>query len=233
MTVAGMDNGEAPQAAADFRVRSAQRKRERMRARLLEATLTACAARGGRTVIEDILKLAGVSRGTFYAHFDSLHAALSLAGQQLADEAVRALLTMYPAPGDPARRSAAGFQAVLAHAVVDPAWGAVFVQSDDFAGNGVFVSAIRHTLLEGQQSGAYRRSDIEALVDLNVGAMICGARTLQTRKGDRWSYIGDAATSLLLGMGVAEGEAQNAVAWARADLRQRGPHMLPWWREFD
>jgi len=64
-----------------------------MRARLLGATMDVCAVANsqGPAVIDDVIRAAKVSRGTFYKHFDSLEQALAELGAQLADETVEGL----------------------------------------------------------------------------------------------------------------------------------------------
>src|ERR1700692_137964 len=77
-----------PAASEDFRVRVAAQKRDRMRARLIAATKDAYVAGGAeRTpVVEDVIRQAGVSRGTFYKYFDSLDEILAEIGYAVAGE---------------------------------------------------------------------------------------------------------------------------------------------------
>ena len=68
----------------DVRVRVARRKRERMRERLLSAALSIFLSdRGGDAAIaEDVMKVAGVSRGTFYKYFNSVEEAADAVGHE-------------------------------------------------------------------------------------------------------------------------------------------------------
>src|SRR3546814_12397923 len=70
----------------DFRIRVAADRRERMRARLLDAVLDLYQpGRGGaHLVIDDVIQAAGVSRGTFYKYFDSLEEAVDELGERMA-----------------------------------------------------------------------------------------------------------------------------------------------------
>ncbi|MEY4756642.1 MAG: hypothetical protein RJA34_1540, partial [Pseudomonadota bacterium] len=66
----------------DFRSRVAADKRERMRARLIEAAMEVFATQGVEaTVIEDVIAQAGVSRGTFYNYFRTTEAVMSAVQQ--------------------------------------------------------------------------------------------------------------------------------------------------------
>src|SRR3546814_17148478 len=70
----------------DFRIRVAADRRERMRARLLDAVLDLYQpGRGGpHLVIEDVIQTAGVFRGTFYKYFESLEDAVNEPGERMA-----------------------------------------------------------------------------------------------------------------------------------------------------
>ena len=72
----------------DHRLRSARRKRERMRAHLLDAVLVTYPGDepGTPAVIDDVIRHANVSRGTFYKYFRSLGEAVEELAAQLADE---------------------------------------------------------------------------------------------------------------------------------------------------
>ncbi|WP_374943410.1 TetR/AcrR family transcriptional regulator, partial [Sphingomonas sp.] len=71
----------------DHRTRVGRERRERMRNQLLQSVLAVCAGRGpaGAAVIDDVVRHASVSRGTFYNHFESIEQAVSELGLQLAD----------------------------------------------------------------------------------------------------------------------------------------------------
>ena len=76
----------------DHRVRVGRQKRERMRAHLLKSVFSVCSRETLRdpASIDDVVKDASVSRGTFYKYFDSLDEAISELGLQMADEMVTA-----------------------------------------------------------------------------------------------------------------------------------------------
>ena len=104
----------------DFRVRVAAAKRDRMRARLITATQDAyLAADANRTpVIDDVIRQAGVSRGTFYKYFDSLDEVLAVIGRRAADEMLESFDALFASVPDPAVRVAAGPLMALARAAM-------------------------------------------------------------------------------------------------------------------
>src|SRR5690606_20562906 len=72
----------------DHRARVAGQKRERMRERLIDATMAAylgCEA-GRHPVVDDVIRLAGVSRGSFYKHFDAIDEVFAVIGRRMAQE---------------------------------------------------------------------------------------------------------------------------------------------------
>ena len=77
--------GEENHRARVGRERSAKTRRQ-----LLDSVLHMCSNESSRapTMIDDIVKYAGVSRGTFYTHFDTVEQAVAEAGSMLADQMV-------------------------------------------------------------------------------------------------------------------------------------------------
>src|SRR5438128_9172407 len=119
--------------AQDFRVRVAGEKRARMRERLIAATLDAYLDLGpGRhPVIDDVIRLAGVSRGSFYKYFDALDDVLAEIGRRMADEMLASFERMFSPDDDPAVRIAGGPLMALARTAMEPRHGA-FISRVDF-----------------------------------------------------------------------------------------------------
>lgn len=92
------------------RARRTQLSKEARREQLLEAALTAF-ERGGYhgTQVSDVIREAGVARGTFYLHFPSKHAVFAA----LVDRMLALFLEVRPAEPDPDVTSAADVETVL------------------------------------------------------------------------------------------------------------------------
>lgn len=218
----------------DFRRRSARRRREKMRETLLEATEVACVRHGSANVaLQDILDAAQVSRGTFYAHFDAIHDAIAIVARKLVDQAQADGVEMYRGVTDPLLRIAVGPQLFLTRAALQPAWASTIVESGDFLVRSTFVSAIRSDVLANMRNRNFVRSNPQAAVDLHVGAMMQGARTLQKLRHGRRNYIRDLDLNLLRAFGTPEQLAREVVEKAGEDLSRRAPTFLAWWRELD
>ena len=72
----------------DHRVRVAEQKRERMRERLIDATQVAYLAcePGRHPVVDDVIRIAAVSRGSFYKHFTAIDELFAEIGGRMAQE---------------------------------------------------------------------------------------------------------------------------------------------------
>jgi AcrR family transcriptional regulator len=211
----------------DHRTASAARKRQRTRMRLLDATLHVCAEFGSKAVvIEDILAAAAVSRGTFYAHFDSLYAAMAAVAERLAEEMHAHLSMLYRDLDDPVLRLTTGFQAFLRRAWIEPLWGSAFAASRDFSAS--ILTDVGRDFIRARQAGALRFKDLRAAMDLHLGASIQAARALQGMTEGQAAYIEEIATLDLIALGVPRHRAIRAVRWAADDLQTRALKGSTW-----
>lgn len=99
----------------DHRPLVAALRREKMHMRLIEAALLAIAEKGiERTVIEDVIAVAGVSRGTFYNHFSDVNELMLSARDTLVDEWLDLTLSAVAELQDPAENCAVGIKSAMA-----------------------------------------------------------------------------------------------------------------------
>ncbi len=217
-------------------MRVARRRRERMRERLLSAALSIFLSdRGGAPAIaEDVIKAAGVSRGTFYKYFTSVEEAANAVGQRLADEAVRELIEAVPDRArTPIERAALGAQMLMSRAVAQPTWGAFVSRSDHLSQDSTYVAAVRRTTLDGRASGDFSFKSTRAAVDFQIGAVMEGIRRLVAGQLHPRAYLCEVAAMTLKGLGADHDRADLASTNASRDLSVLGPRRLPWWRDFN
>jgi len=221
-------------AGEDHRVRVARVKRERMRAQLLDAVLEVYPGQSGRgpAVIDDVIKVAGVARGTFYKYFPSLEDAVSALGAKLAHEMVAAIASLYDSLDDPVQRSATGFQLYLSRALIEPKWGELVAHLNHLRPSNRLVVQISADLLRGIKAGSYDLRAVDVGVRLILGAMIEGIKGIIDGAGSR-AYIEELTGMVLRGLGVPPKIADHAVSVASRRLHDEGPTKLPWWRPFD
>lgn len=218
----------------DFRVRVAGEKRARMRERLITATMDAYlrAEPGRHPVIDDVIRVAEVSRGTFYKYFDALDEVLAEIGRRVADEMLASFSLIFGDCDDAAVRVASGPLMALARSAMEPRHGA-FVSRVDFidylAGPDPRHHLVEHSLVAGRNAGVLKFDSLPAAVDVIIGLSVEGARRiLRTRTLDG-AYIREMATMVLLALGMPRRAAEQAVSKAWLRLQQSTQH-LPWWQ---
>lgn len=105
----------------DHRTRTAARRREAMRRRLLESAMLVFAEKGvDASVIDDVISTAGVSRGTFYKYFASNRDLMVAASEELGRELLSFVLDQVGDITDPAERLALGVRLFIETALTFP-----------------------------------------------------------------------------------------------------------------
>lgn len=216
----------------DHRVRVAREKRIRMREHLMRSIMIVCSGRKltGSTVIEEVVRHAGVSRGTFYKYFDSLDEAVIEIAAELADEMTLGIANVYDVLTDPVMRTATGFQTFLARSWLDPNWGAFIVHLDLLNGEqNQIASKVKGDIRSGIDAGQYVVTSIDTAADLLMGAKHEAIRRIIAGNLDV-SYIREIATMVLTSFGVPHDKAKTSVAQSFLRLCQLAPDTLAWWR---
>ncbi len=224
----------ATQPPADFRTRVGAEKRSRMRERLLAATFDAYAgsAPGIRPVIDDVVRVAGVSRGTFYKYFESLDEILPELGQRMAEEMVATYSQLFGDVADVAVRAAGGPLLTLSRAAMEPA-RVVFTSKVDFVAyfnrDDLHGMAVTACLQEARAAGVLAFTSLDAALDFTIGATQGGAvRAMHALLLDP-VYAQQLTAMVLHGLGMPLADALQAVATAWQVLMERAPE-LPWWQ---
>ena len=211
----------------NFRSESAARKRERMRTRLLDATMRVCGEFGSESIgIEDVLHAAGVSRGTFYAHFESLYTAMAAVSERLTDELESVLLALDGDHKDPVVRIALSFQATLTHASNNPLWARAFVTSRSYSEPALDDVYWRKEFVRWREQGIIQFDDVRAAEDVLLGTARRAFKTLETMTKGQQAYIEAASKICLRGLGVPNERAVEVVRWASNYLRDRASKSL-------
>ena len=220
--------------AEDHRVRVAREKRGRMRAHLLQAVMKVYSRVGfdGSAVIEDVVKEAEVSRGTFYKYFDTLEQAVAELGLELALEMTEGILSVYDVLDDPVSRTATGFQMFLLRALLEPEWGAFIAHIGLLSGDNLFANKIQDDIRLGVQTGDYVVDSIEIATDLLMGAKI--EAILRIIAGGRGTdYVRTMTMMVLRSFGVSPTKAEKVVTKAFVRLGEEAPGKIGWWRPVD
>ena len=109
--------------ATDHRTRVGRERSARTEGRILEAALRVFAERGpDAPVIDEFVKAAGIARGTFYNHFESVEELLHATSAWMTGEVVRSIQDAIAAIDGPTLRLGVGLRLFFARAQRDPLW---------------------------------------------------------------------------------------------------------------
>ena len=217
----------------NHRVRVGKQRRDKMRKRLITAVMSTYNQRDGfiTPVISDVIKVAEVSRATFYSHFETMDQAISAVGQELVDEMLISLETFFKRSEDPLLRLTMGLQIFLLRSVTDPFWG-TFVSRTNYLSQDTFLfKTIRGDLLKARDLGYLQFTSVEAASSMYVGTMLEAIRRLVIADKRSRSYVEELAVIVLRGLGVEHKRAEAVVEDRAIFIRGLAPDCLPWWRD--
>ncbi|HQS70329.1 MAG TPA: TetR/AcrR family transcriptional regulator [Novosphingobium sp.] len=214
-------------------MRVAAERRDRMRARLLETVfeLYQPGRDSAALVIDDVIRAAGVSRGTFYKYFTSIEQAVDALGESLAGGMVADFRALFAAEPDPAVLAIGGSAMTMLRAWHDPRWGGFTCRVDYvdyFARASALDTLVRDALCAARDSGQMRFGSLDVAVDLIVGMTVEARRRLIRAPEAPRAYIDEmlACTFAGLGMNPAVFALARNAAFARIS---EGVDGLCWW----
>jgi AcrR family transcriptional regulator len=154
----------------NHRTRVGLERSNRTRARILDAAMRIFAEKGpDAPVINDFITAAGMSRGTFYNHFNSVDELLLATSKQLEDDLILSIEGEINAIESPSERVTLGMTLWLEKSRNDPVWCA-FVNR--VAHHSTMVeSQLGSDLRDGIACGEFNCTDINAGYDLVVGSL--------------------------------------------------------------
>jgi AcrR family transcriptional regulator len=207
--------GKAISTTDDHRVRVAAQRREKMKARLMEAAIVVLGARGVEaSIIDEITALAGVSRGTFYNYFRTNDELMSAVSTEVGNEIVGAIMARFRETPDAVVRGAVGMRCWLDVASRYPHVARFFHR----AGMMVLSQNLRardearRYVPMGAKAGRFDLDRPELAFDLMAGAVFAGINTI-VGGGAREGYAEELVQRVLIGLGVDTKEAA-AIAFA-------------------
>jgi AcrR family transcriptional regulator len=160
-------------------------RRAQTRSQILEAGTKLLSERHAAAVtIDNVVSAAGVAKGTFYYHFQSMDDLVAAVGEKLAESFDEVLAPAMHEIRDPIARISFAFTKFLDKAIVDPDWARLVVQSSQSPV--VFGHGIRtHVKADVAQAISERRMSIEdedLAADILIGTWLQIARgTLERR----------------------------------------------------
>ena len=146
-------------------------KRARTRAQIVEAGLILLAERPPEALTVDaIVEAAGVAKGTFYYHFQSVEELVAAVGAKLADSFDELLAPSRLDEPDPIVRMSLAFTKFLEKALGDPIWARLVIRSVEApAALGRIRENLKADLAEAIAQGRLTILDVELAADIVIG----------------------------------------------------------------
>lgn len=221
------------QPTENARLRVAAERRDRMRARLLDTVLELYQPGRDSTalVIDDVIRAAGVSRGTFYKYFPSIEHAVDELGEGLANGMMADFRALFASETDPAVLAIGGSAMTMLRAWHDPRWGGFTCRVDYvdyFARASVLDALVRDALCAARDNGQMRFSSLDVAVDLIVGMTVEARRRLLRMSGNAAAYIDEMLVCTFAGLGMEAAMFAQARYSAFARISE-GAGNLRWW----
>ena len=197
--------------ANDHRPRVAAERRARMRRKLVESAVLVFAEKGvDASVIEDVIAVAGVSRGTFYNYFRTNEELLVAAIEQLGNEVVDLIESRVKATPSPAERLFTGLRLYLDVARRFPLFARFVtrVGPQAIGPDNLVYKYIPIHIAQGIKAGEFVDAPVGVALDTIVGAgVVAVARISARRADDTYLHAMLLALSRALGLGSARAEA--------------------------
>ena len=159
----------APAKHVDHRIRVGRERSARTEARILASALQVFAEKGpDAPVVDDFVRAAGIARGTFYNHFQSVEELLEATSVWTIDAAVQAIdRSLRSVSGGPALRFGTGIRLFLTSAEANPIW-CRFVARVWKLGE---LEAPRRDLRDGLKKREFRVPNAEVAMDVVLGGL--------------------------------------------------------------
>lgn len=204
----------------DHRVDVAEKKRLLMRTRLLDATMRVFSnSEGIPPVIDDVIREAKVSRGTFYNYFDSLDEVLRVIGQDLTNQMTVEILPVYGILTEPWQRFSVAFRLFLLRAVLDRKWAGFVTHAAAWSENSLVAQFMSKDLASGKAAGQFIFDDVQVAADFLKGASAHGIQAIRIGVKNPLSYIDCSVRMALVSLGCERQRCDEGVAFSASYLK--------------
>lgn len=196
--------------AEDHRSRVGAMRREKTRLRLLESALTVFTEKGpDLAVIDDVISVAGVSRGTFYNYYRTTSELLLALAASMSDEVLQIVDPIVLSFEDPVERFATGTRLYMQAATRYPDWGR-FITSvgTRIATRGQLIDVyLTRDLSEALRGGLISVDNVLVARDIVLGSIYYGIGTMLTEPTQD-HHPEHLMRHVLLGLGVDPARAE-------------------------
>jgi AcrR family transcriptional regulator len=150
-------------------------RRARTRAQLIAAAQALFARQAVESVtVDDVVKEAGVAKGTFYVHFDDLQSLTATVVEEVITSVADAIQPGMVARSDPASRIAFACCCLIDKALAEPAWASVLARLTAASGKGSEIGRRKHLFadLSALSTGMRGAVSPELSLEIYVGILI-------------------------------------------------------------
>lgn len=184
------------------------KKKERTRTQLLASAVDVIAEQGAAFSVVDVVRVAGVSNGTFYNYFLDRDALVDAVVREVVGEFATASAAAVEV-ADPAQRFATITALTFGHAEAWPKLARVLLQLEDLQSGMEEDDPLHHLRLDlaaGAAAGRFKADATDAVIDLVTGTMFAAVRRIITRT-ESPSYRADVIVLMLNALGLETAEA--------------------------
>ncbi|HVN45677.1 MAG TPA: TetR/AcrR family transcriptional regulator [Steroidobacteraceae bacterium] len=202
----------------NHRTRTGQARRAQTQQRIISAALEVFAARGpDAPIIDDFIRAAGVSRGTFYNYYRSTGELLEATTKWLGDDLMESIEGEIGGLTDPITRLTTGLRLWLRMSESDPLWCAFTVRASDVGG--LVKEKLGGDLRNGRRRGLLDFPSLDSAYDLVVGTVRESMRRIIARRPRR-NHDVEVVRIILRGLGLAPAAIEQALARPVPRLRR-------------
>lgn len=207
----------------DHRVRVGAERRERMRSRLMESALVVFGSTNvDAGTIDDVIRQARVSRGTFYNYFTNADDLIRAVADQAGTELMMAVAPIVEDHDDPAERMSAGVRSWISLIEQFPMLANFFRRAGLYVlQNDQVRTDMPRDLIAGMEAGRFTVEELELGFVLVAGTVLAAINTMAIGNAPK-TYASKLAERVLLSLGV-----EGADAKAISKLRLSAPKLPP------
>lgn len=215
--------------AQDHRPHTARLRRERMHQHILSVVQENFYGPSGKlATLDEIIRYAKISKGTFYKYFNSLDDAVAELGAELARQMIIDMGVIYEPVQHPVERVAIGGILFLYRALSDHRWGACIGHIHNLSQDNLLLSYILADLEAGKNQGFFKFGKLEIAANFILDIMIQAARHISEGQGSR-RFIQEIMALLLRSIGTTEGLARRSLNDMERQFMREGAANLQWW----
>lgn len=202
------------QEVQDHRSRRAAERRKQTRAKLLESAMRVFSQKGPQAaVIDDVVALAGMTRGSFYNYFQTNEELLAAVAEAVGDELLRAIDPLVQLHKDPVHRVACGARLLLHAVLACPQLGSFLagLPRPSIDSHLAGIGFLARDITDGIEQGKFPHITHRVAMDLVIGVLFCAAHSL-SRGPLQDDYPEAIVRAMLLGLGLAGATPAKVVA---------------------